>query len=369
MDVRVQRKYWITKMRFCITLSNARWTLFISLVKWRKIHCKLHWAIASVSQNAHWYFQKFLKCSQLKVCCSCEPAPVCPLTGAGVPWGAGRAAGAHCSPHLAAPECPGTQPTAVSAWGKHEGRTGSQKCQSSIPPLPLLMRWWKVSWFWDGFNSLGLNKTEDIRDKLDLEGERWDQARLIEHITVLKWWMMWLRRGNVVKVCEQGLRLPSMSQLHRNIVWVKNWPNPIDLGFFVYSIPIYDKTLGVGEGGKCDKKQNSIPENGDFLPHLLHPCTPDPISSVCPPAEENYGLTVQLSHIPFSILVLICTALVLSLKLFLCWFLLRRLFCQFNWLLTIFLLLPPLGILVLISVQSHHMLESFPADELLPSLP
>lgn len=134
----------------------------------------------------------------------------------------------------------------------------------------------------------------------------------------------------MVKVCEQGVRLPSMAQLHRNIVWVKNWPNPIDLGFFVYSIPIYDKTLGVGEGGKCDKKQNSIPENGDFLPHLLHPCTTDPISSVCPPAEENYGLTVQLSHIPFSILVLICTALVLSLKLFLCWFFLRRLFCQFN---------------------------------------
>lgn len=24
------------------------------------------------------------------------------------------------------------------------------------------------------FNSLGLNKTEDIRDKLDLEEERWD---------------------------------------------------------------------------------------------------------------------------------------------------------------------------------------------------
>lgn len=40
MDVKV--KYWITKMRFCITLSDIRWTLILSLVRWRKIHFKLH---------------------------------------------------------------------------------------------------------------------------------------------------------------------------------------------------------------------------------------------------------------------------------------------------------------------------------------
>lgn len=102
----------------------------------------------------------------------------------------------------------------------------------------------------------------------------------------------------MVNVCGQRVRLPTISQLHRNIVWEKNWHNPIDLVSFLCSIPIYDKTPGVGEGTKCGEKQNSIPENGDFLPHLLPPCTPDPISSVCPPAEESYGFTIHLSHIP-----------------------------------------------------------------------
>lgn len=119
-------------------------------------------------------------------------------------------------------------------------------------------------------------------------------------------------------VCGAGVRLPTVSQLHRNTVWVKTWPSPLDRAPLACSIPAHGKALGAGEGGECGKEQNSIPENGDFLPHLLPPLhsTLDPFLSVASvhPPEENYrtatGLTIQISHIPFSILVLICAALV-----------------------------------------------------------
>lgn len=77
--------------------------------------------------------------------------------------------------------------------------------------------------------------------------------------------------GDVMAVCGAGVRLPTVSQLHRNIVWVKTWPSPLGRAPLVCSIPAHGKALGAGEGGECGKEQNSIPENGDFLPHLLSP--------------------------------------------------------------------------------------------------
>lgn len=173
MDVRVQRKYWITKMRFCITLSDIRWTLILPLMRWRKIHCKLHWAIASVSQNAHWYFQKFLKCSQHESVLQLQ-ASSC-LSSGWIRSAMEGLEGQLCSPHLAAPECPGD--TAHSLCMPEGSMSVEQAPKTISPPHPFYPYWCTGVRHHDlGLFSTPLcwNKTKDVRDKLDLEGERWD---------------------------------------------------------------------------------------------------------------------------------------------------------------------------------------------------
>lgn len=152
--MRVQRKYWITKMRFCITFSNVRWTLFLSLVKWRKIHSQLHWALVRVSQNAHWYLQKFLKCSHLKACCSCQPAPASPLTRAGE---ARRCWKGSWKPLPSSPRCH------RGSWGHSpqlcvpEGSVGVEQAPKNVSPLPRLCPYW-CTWFGAVLNSFVLKQ-------------------------------------------------------------------------------------------------------------------------------------------------------------------------------------------------------------------
>lgn len=146
-------------MKFCITLSNVRLTLF-SVVEWRKIHCQLHWALVSVSQNACWYFQKIMKSSPLKACCSCKPAFCLPSKWLkqGVPqrgsW----------SPPWSSTNChkrPG------------ETLTDGHSPLTKKPVLSPIVYWYTGVWSHDlglFLAPLYLYKT----DKLGLEGERLD---------------------------------------------------------------------------------------------------------------------------------------------------------------------------------------------------
>lgn len=150
--------------------------------------------------------------------------------------GAGRASGTTAVLTWL-PECPGDTAQLMCAWGKHGYRTGSKK----VSPLPPSL----VSWFGVVFNSVlkqhrgHKRQAGPWRGKTGLGQADWGCGS-----PFLFWkdgscgWggeMWWL--------CEdKGVGLPRMSQFHQNIVWVKNWPNPIDLVSFVYSIPISGKT-------------------------------------------------------------------------------------------------------------------------------
>lgn len=134
VDVRVWREYWITKVKFCITLSNVRLTLFFSVVEWMKIHCRLHWVIVGVSQMLTGMPESFWSAFLSKWAAAESQQPASLLRD----WSRechGRARGAAeansrreawGNPHW------GTQPSACACLvGQHECGTDSPKDQSS----------------------------------------------------------------------------------------------------------------------------------------------------------------------------------------------------------------------------------------------
>jgi len=149
--------------------------------EWRKIHCPVHWALVSVSQNARWYFQKLLKRSLPKACCSCRAASG--LSSERLEQGVPQVPEGELKPTTVFSQLP------QRGWGKHSlADTAFSLCVpgghawvgNRCTERPVL---YPVVYWYTGvichdlgllLTTLYLHKTEGIRDNLGPEGERWD---------------------------------------------------------------------------------------------------------------------------------------------------------------------------------------------------
>lgn len=140
--------------------------------------------------NARWYFKKFLKCFPLKVGCSCKPASYLSSEWLeqGLPQTCQRGSWSQ-EPQRGLGK-PSLMATAFSLCVPG-GEAGQYNRLAKRPVLCLMVYWYPSIRHHDlgvFLAPLYLRKTEDIRDKLGLEGERWDQTSLESCGSVLLSW-------------------------------------------------------------------------------------------------------------------------------------------------------------------------------------